>query len=147
MPILKAPVPLDITVRFVETDEMAVVHHSNYIIWFEAGRVAWMDAAGMPYRQVAAGGNHFAVTGIQVEYRDAARFGDMIRVVTWVSELRSRKVSFGYEVRNMDDGRVLASGASQHICVDLEGKMTKIPTPVMDRLQAGNQRLAEAEAT
>lgn len=147
MTIPRSPVPLDITVRFVETDEMAVVHHSNYIIWFEAGRVAWMDAAGIPYREVAAGGNHFAVTGIQVEYRDAARFGDPVRVLTWISELRSRKVSFGYEVRNRDEDRLLASGASQHICVDLEGRMAKIPGPVYARLQAGNVRLAEAIAT
>ena len=144
MTIPKALVPLSITVRFVETDEMAVVHHSNHIIWFEAGRVAWMDAAGIPCREVAAGGNHFAVTGIQVEYRDATRFGDAVRVDTWVSELRSRKVSFAYEVRNSDDDRLLVSGVSQHICVDLEGKMTKIPKSVFDRLRAGNARLAEA---
>ena len=55
-------VALDIPVRFAETDAMGVVHHSNYIVWFEAARVAWMDAAGMPYTEVAAGGNHFAVT-------------------------------------------------------------------------------------
>ena len=48
---------------------MGVVHHSNYIIWFEAARVAWMEVAGTPYTEFAAGGNHFAVTGVQVEYR------------------------------------------------------------------------------
>ena len=46
-------VPLDLAVRFVETDAMGVVHHSNYLVWFEAARVAWMDAAGMPYAEVA----------------------------------------------------------------------------------------------
>ena len=144
MTLSKATVPLDITVRFAETDEMAVVHHSNYIVWFEAGRVAWMDAAGMPYREISAGGNHFAVTGIQVEYREPVRFGDGVRVFTWVTELRSRKVSFGYDVRRENNDRLIVSGASQHICVDLKGKMAKIPQAVYERLLAGNARLAEA---
>ncbi len=58
---------LDIPVRFAETDLMGVVHHSVYVVWFEAARVAWMDAVGMPYVEVAAVGRHFAVTGVQVE--------------------------------------------------------------------------------
>ena len=144
MTIAKATVPLDIIVRFAETDEMAVVHHSSYIVWFEAGRVAWMEAAGMPYPEIAGTGRHFAVTGIQAEYRAASRFGDVVTILTWAEELRSRKISFGYEVWCKDDERLLASGASQHICVDLAGKMAQIPSAIMTRLQSGNQRLAEA---
>ena len=53
-----------IRVRYAETDAMGIVHHSNYVIWFELGRIAWMDAVGVPYAEVAAGGNHFAVTGL-----------------------------------------------------------------------------------
>ena len=78
---------------------MGVVHHSAYVVWFEVGRVAWMDAAGMPYAEVAAGGHHFAVTGIQVEYRTAAHFGETVTVVSRLARLRSRQVAFAYEVR------------------------------------------------
>jgi acyl-CoA thioester hydrolase len=134
--------PLDIPVRFAETDAMGIVHHSNYVIWFEAGRIAWMDAVGMPYREVADGGNHFSVTGVQVEYRSPSRFGDTVRVSTRLTELRSRKVSFAYEIRAINDNRLLVSGGSQHICVDLEGRMAKIPTSVYQRLNAGMDRLA-----
>ena len=128
--------PLEVVVRFAETDAMGIVHHSNYIIWFEAGRVAWMDAVGMPYVEVAAGGNHFSVIGLQVQYRAPARFGDEVRVITRMSKLRSRQVSFTYEVRN-GGGELLATGSSDHICVDLDGRMAKIPAHVMARLQAG----------
>ena len=142
MTIPETIVSLDITVRFAETDAMGIVHHSNYVIWFEAGRIAWMDAVGMPYSEVAEGGNHFSVTGIQVEYRSPSRFGDTVRLITRLTELRSRKVSFAYEIRSIENSRLLVSGASQHICVDLEGRMAKIPSPVFERLNAGIDQLA-----
>jgi len=141
----RAAVPLDLTVRFAETDLMGVVHHSSYVVWFEAGRVAWMEAAGMPYAEVAGAGHHFAVTGIQVEYRAAARFGDVVRVITRLTRLRSRQVAFGYEVRNAFTDERLATGSSEHICVDLDGRMAKVPEDVIARLLVGAERLAVAE--
>jgi acyl-CoA thioester hydrolase len=136
-----APHALDITVRFAETDLMGVVHHSAYVIWFEAGRVAWMEAAGMPYAEIAQGGHHFAVTGVQVEYRTAARFGEPIQVITRLAQLRSRQVSFTYTVIHRDTGAPLATGRSDHICVDLDGKMATIPPAVQARLRQGAAQL------
>lgn len=133
---------LDITVRFAETDLMGVVHHGAYVIWFEAGRIAWMEAAGMPYAEIAQGGHHFAVTGIQAEYRTAAHFGEPIQVVTRLAQLRSRQVSFTYEIVQPNQGTRLATGRSDHICVDLDGRMAKIPPAVLERLEAGAARLS-----
>jgi acyl-CoA thioester hydrolase len=138
---------LDITVRFAETDLMGVVHHAAYVVWFEAGRVAWMEAAGIPYAEIAQGGHHFAVTGIHAEYRTAARFGEPIQVITRLAQLRSRQVSFAYEVIQPETGARVASGRSEHICVDLDGRMAKIPPAVIERLQAGATRLAKGEPT
>ncbi|MEX1020686.1 MAG: thioesterase family protein, partial [Litorilinea sp.] len=101
-----------------------------------------MDAAGMPYAEIAQGGHHFAVTGIHAEYRTAARFGEPIQVVTRLAQLRSRQVSFAYEIIRADTGARLATGRSDHICVDLDGRMSKIPPPVLARLQAGAVQLA-----
>lgn len=138
-----AAVSLDVTVRFVETDAMGVVHHSTYVVWFEAGRVAWMEAAQMPYREIAAAGHHFAVTALQADYRTPARFGDPIRIVTWLERLRSRQVAFRYEVRHAQSNELLASGMSRHICVDLDGGVAKIPSGVVERLCAGAQQIAQ----
>ena len=138
----RAAVPLDLTVRFAATDLMGVVHHSTYVIWFEAGRVAWMTAAGMPYAEVGDTGHHFAVTALHAEYRAAARFGDVVRVITRLSRLRSRQVAFSYEIRNAASDERLAVGSSEHICVDLEGRMAKIPEFVVARLVAGAEKLA-----
>lgn len=140
-----ASATLDLPVRFVETDGMGVVHHSNYLVWFEAARVHWMDVAGVPYAQVAAGGNHFAVTAAGVEYRAPARFGDTVRVTAFLAQLRSRQVRFEYSVENVANGALLASGYTQHICVDLAGHMAKIPPAILDRLLDGVKRLLQAQ--
>lgn len=135
---------LDIPVRFAETDLMGVVHHSVYVVWFEAARVAWMDAVGMPYVEVAAVGRHFAVTGVQVEYRAPARFGDIVRVAATITNLRSRHVSFAYRVTNAASGELLATGSTQHICVDLDGRTARIPDWVIERLKDGMQATVES---
>ncbi|MFN8440771.1 MAG: thioesterase family protein [Caldilineaceae bacterium] len=126
---------ITLPVRFAETDAMGVVHHSNYVIWFEAARVALMEAAGTPYREVAAGGNHFAVTKLEVEYRAAARFGDNVQIVATVESIRSRQVKFRYEVYHPEAQTLLATGSTEHICVDLQNRMAKIPAYVVEKLQ------------
>ncbi|NJN81820.1 MAG: acyl-CoA thioesterase [Caldilineaceae bacterium] len=136
-------VPLDIDVRFAETDLMGVVHHSAYVVWLEAGRIAWMNAAGMPYTEVAASGHHFAVTEIGIEYRTPAYFGDTVRLETRLVELRSRQVGFEYQLHCLAKDALLATGRSRHICVDLAGQMTRIPQDVAERLTAGMARLME----
>ena len=140
--LTRARVALDLVVRYAETDAMGIVHHSTYIVWFEAARVAWLDVVGMPYVEIAAGGKHLAVTKVHAEYRAATRFGDPVRVIGWVSTLRSRQVRFEYEVRNASDDSLLASGATEHICVDDDGHVAKIPPAIFERLQAGVSRLA-----
>lgn len=146
-PLPDSPVPLDLTVRFAETDLMGVVHHSVYIVWFEAGRVAWMDAAGLPYVQVANAGYNFAVTDLRCRYRAAVRFGDPVQVVTRLAGLRSRQVAFDYTVRNPVDGTVYATGHTQHICVDADNRMARIPVWVLEGLRAGAERLAQTART
>ena len=137
-----SPVTTPIDVRFAETDQMGVVHHSSYVVWFEVGRVEWMKAARMPYAEVADSGYNLAVTAIHAAYRSSCRFGDTVQLVTRLTKLRSRQVEFSYEVRNSVDQTLLATGSSEHICVDSAGKMTKIPPPFYKRLHTGAEQLA-----
>ena len=130
-------VPVDVPVRFAETDLMGVVHHAAYIPWLEVGRIQWLIQVGMPYTEIADGGHHFSVTGINMQYRAAATFGDTVRVVTRLAVLRSRQISFEYELFNAATDQRLATGRSDHICVDLAGRMAKIPQDVIDRITAG----------
>ena len=127
-------VSLDITVRFAETDQMGVVHHSEYVVWFEAGRVALMAAAGMPYTEIAGAGYNFAVTDLQCRYRSAIRFGDAVQVITRLGSLRSRQIEFTYEIRNRQTGLLYADGHTRHICVDGDGRMTRVSERISQRL-------------
>ena len=142
-----AIVALRLDVRFAETDLMGVVHHSVYAVWLEAGRVTWMDAAGLPYNEVAEGGHHFAVTGLSISFRTPARFGDTIEVLTRLVSLRSRQVSFAYEVRSIAGGALLATATSEHICVDLDGQMARIPTEVIGQMRAGAEEIIRRQGT
>ena len=134
-------VTIELTVRFAETDAMGIVHHRHYLVWFEAARVAWLDAAGVPYTEVAASGHHFAVTGAEVQYRAPARFGDTVRVTVAVERMRSRQVIFAYTVHNAADGALLATGRTEHISVDLAGRMASLPPVLYARLEAGAEHL------
>lgn len=129
------PVSLDITVRFAETDQMRVVHHSAYIIWFEAGRIAWLDAAGMPYTKISQAGYNLAVTDVQCRYRTAIRFGDPVQVITRLTMLRSRQLKFVYEIRKRGTDILYANGYTQHICVDEDGRMTRLPGWIFEPLR------------
>jgi acyl-CoA thioester hydrolase len=130
---------LHIPVRFAETDAMGIVHHAAYVVWLEAGRIAWLEAAGVPYAAIAAGGHHFAVTGLQMRYAHAVRFGATVQITTRLSLVRSRQVAFSYSVHELDAGgvpaRLLATGISEHVCVDLDGRVATLPPDVLEALK------------
>lgn len=124
-----------VAVRFAETDQMGVVHHSSYIIWFEIGRVAWLETAGVPYSELADAGYNLAVTSIDATYRSACRFGDSIVVATHVHLLRSRQIGFRYEIRHAVRNTLLVSGRSGHVCVNSEGRIARVPEQFFNRLR------------
>ncbi|MFQ5698678.1 MAG: acyl-CoA thioesterase [Myxococcota bacterium] len=112
-------------VAFFETDAMGIVHHSNYVRYFELVRVLWMDEHDRPYREYVAEGLHFATTRVEVEYQRAARFDDVLTLCCWLEELRGASLRIGYELRR--DGESIASGATEHAMVDDEGRPRRIP--------------------
>jgi len=122
-PIVETTFP----VRYAETDQMQVVHHSSYVVWMEEGRSEFMRASGADYAEVERGGHYFAVTGVQVRYIAPARYGERVTVRTWVEELRSRQLTFGYEIVSAESGTLLVTGKSEHVCMDQRGRVTRIP--------------------
>jgi acyl-CoA thioester hydrolase len=114
-------------VRYAETDQMQIVHHANYVVWMEEGRSEFMRASGADYAEVERGGHLFAVTGVQVRYLASAHYGERVTVRTWIEELRSRTLTFGYEIVNAENGTLLVTGQSEHVCINREGQVTRIP--------------------
>ncbi len=114
-------------VRYAETDQMQIVHHANYIVWMEEGRSEFMRTSGGDYADVERGGHLLAVTGVQARYLAPAHYGERVTVRTWIEELRSRTLTFGYEIVNAETGALLVTGQSEHVCMDRQGRVMRIP--------------------
>jgi acyl-CoA thioester hydrolase len=114
-------------VRYAETDQMGIVHHSAYIIWFEEGRSAWSRQVRRPYADFERSGYALAVTEVGARYVAPAYYDQEVTVRTWVSQVRSRLIRFEYEVLDTQTGKLLVNGYTAHICLDRQGKPSRIP--------------------
>lgn len=116
----------EIEVRYAETDQMGVVHHANYIIWFELARTRLCALSGYRYADIERLGYMLMVTGVEIRFRQPARYGETVEVVCWGERLASRGVHFAYEVRR--GGDLLATGATEHIWVETAtGRPCRMP--------------------
>lgn len=118
---------MDLRVRFAETDQMGVVHHSVYPVWFEAGRVEWMRQRSLSYRELEESGISLAVARLEVAYRSPARFDDLIRVESTLHAARSRQIVFDYRLIRQPDGVLVATGRSEHVPTDRSGRAVRLP--------------------
>ena len=108
-------------VRYKETDQMGIAHHSNYIVWFEIGRTDLCRAAGFPYTEIEARGFLLVVTDVACRYRTPFRYDDEVLIRTTVAEVASRSLEFAYELYGAE-GDLRASGSSSHLWLEKESR-------------------------
>jgi YbgC/YbaW family acyl-CoA thioester hydrolase len=89
----------DFFVRYAETDAQGIVHHASYIIWMEEARSHYARSVGTDYADFERSGYFMSVISVEVAYRAPAHYGDRVAVSCWVEEVKSRTVSFGYEIK------------------------------------------------
>lgn len=126
-------------VRYHETDQMGVVHHSNYICWFELGRTEMMRAHGFDYAALERDGCLLAVVDVGLRYLAPARFGEEIRIETWIAEVERVRVRFEYAVRRgdgADGGALLCRGHTLLASCDRALKPRRLPDAVRTRMVA-----------
>lgn len=136
-------------VRYAETDQMNVAYHSNYIVWFEVGRVEFMRQLGFTYRQMEVDDQlHLPVVEVRCRYKAPARYDDELVIRTHIARLRSSLIHFRYEVVRAEDGLLLAEGESTHVAVNSQMEKTPFPEKYMSvfRQVAGHAGEAQAEA-
>lgn len=109
-------------VSYYETDRMGIVHHSNYIRWFEDARVDFLEKVGFSYDKMESMGVMIVVLGVACEYKNSARFGDRIVVIPKISEFNGFKMTVSYRVIKKDNGLLLATGETKHCFTDLQLK-------------------------
>jgi acyl-CoA thioester hydrolase len=117
-----------VRVRYAETDQMAIVYHSNYLIWMEIGRVEYCRTKGLTYRDLEAHeGILLVVAEVNCRYSSPATFDEEVVIRTRIGESNPRLVRFEYEINSCADSRPLASGFTKHVFCNLERKPTKLP--------------------
>ena len=113
-------------VRYRETDAQGIVNNADYLSYFEVGRVEWLRAAGLSYRELEKEGYGLVVVEALARYKRPAFFDDELRVRTELIELKRASLSFGYTVLRGDE--VLVTGRTLHGCMDLTtGKPRRLP--------------------
>ena len=115
-------------VRYAETDKMGVVYNSNYLIWFEIGRVELMRELGHSYREMEEDGFMLPIAEITCRFKAPATYDDHIRIQTSILKLRRSLIQFGYEILREEDGKLLATGTSSHFVTGLDAAERK-PLP------------------
>jgi acyl-CoA thioester hydrolase len=128
-----------VRVRYAEADAMGVVYHTNYLIWFEVGRGEYMRQKGGDYADFEAQGFYLPVSEVDARFIASARYGDLVTIRTWTEEMRSRSLTFAYEVVMQETGRVLVTGRTRHICTDREGRVKVIPKEMKELLGGGTE--------
>ncbi len=126
-----------VSVRYAETDAMNIVHHSNYIVWFEEGRSSFMRCRGYPYSRVEQSGFYLTVAEVMARYVTPARYEDLLIVRTRLGDLRSRGLRFDYRIVRAHDALTLVTGYSKHICITHAGQPARIPDDLLSVLRRG----------
>lgn len=115
---------LKIRVRYAETDRMGLLHHAQYLVYFEAGRVELLRQRGFSYRQLEDEGYLMVLKSIEVQYRAPARFDDELELTTRVKRATGVRVEHAYALRRGDE--LLAEASTTLVCVDREGRVQKL---------------------
>lgn len=104
-----------IDVRYAETDQMGVVYHANYLVWFELGRSALLDSLGLDYVQLEKEGLVSPVIKVEASFLSPARYGEDVTVKTWVETYDGLRVTYAYEI--LVGERLCVQGSTVNICV------------------------------
>ncbi|HZS70988.1 MAG TPA: thioesterase family protein [Candidatus Acidoferrum sp.] len=117
-----------VRVRYAETDQMGVVYHANYLVWFEVGRVELMRALGFEYKRMEAEDDcHIVVVDVKCRYLKPAKYDDVLRVRTRIAETLNRMIRYSYELLRDADGALLATGETTHVVCGSDGRPKRLP--------------------
>ena len=118
---------VELRVRYAETDQMGVVYHANYLAWCEVGRTELIRKHGRSYAEIERLGVALAVSDAALRYHAPARYDDLVRVTTTLTDMRSRSMSFGYVISHVERGTKLVTASTTLIGLDSSGRIARLP--------------------
>lgn len=122
----------DVRVRYAETDQMGVAYHANYLVWCEVGRTDFIRELGVTYAEMERRGVMLAVSEATLRFHASARYDDLVRIETRLLGVRSRMVTFGYELTRLEGpggaaGARLAAATTALVSVAPGGRPVTLP--------------------
>jgi acyl-CoA thioester hydrolase len=126
---------VEFRVRYAETDQMQVVYHSNYLIWCEIGRTEFIRALGTPYAELERQNVALAVVEASLRFHSAARYDNLIRVTTTISEVRSRTLTFDYVISNAETGERFVTASTKLVSLTKDSRLTTLPESLRKLLE------------
>lgn len=119
--------------RYAETDQMGVVHHAVYPVWFEVGRSDLMREMGLPYSDIEAAGHYLMLAELRVRFAAPARYDVPVELHTALIALRSRQLVFSYRLQD-EDGGLLVRGQTVHVPTDHHYRVSALGAELRERL-------------
>jgi acyl-CoA thioester hydrolase len=116
---------IQVRVRYAETDRMGLLHHANYLVYFEQARTELLRASGRTYKDLEDEGFFLVVVKLEVKYKLPAHYDDVLTIRTTVTRTTPVRIEHRYEV--LRAGALLAEGASTLACVGPDGKLRQMP--------------------
>ena len=124
-----------IKVRYAETDQMAVVYHGNYAQYLEIGRLEWLTALGISYKEMEANGIMLPVVSLTINYKKPARYGDILTVSTALVKQPTASIEFNYEIHN-SSGELLTTASTKLVFINMKSNFPmRCPPYLLDKLQ------------
>src|SRR5438128_12533726 len=122
---------ITIRVRYAETDRMGLLHHANYLVYFEQGRTELLRSFGLAYRDLEDQGYLLVLTRAEIRYRSPVHYDDLLTLRTIVVRTTAVRIDHRYELRR--DGTLVAEGSTILACVDRNGRVQALPEILKER--------------
>ena len=118
---------IEIRVRYPEVDQMGVLHHSRFWVYYEMGRTELLRQAGVTYADCEQAGVFFVVAKCSARYMAPARYDELLVLTTRIVKFGAARIDHAYELKRKSDGQLLATAETTIACVSREGKIIPIP--------------------
>jgi acyl-CoA thioester hydrolase len=131
----------EVRVRYAETDQMGVAYHANYLVWCEVGRTDFIRELGVTYAEMERQGVQLAVTEVNLRYHASAKYDDLVRVETRLADVKSRSVTFRYDLKRVSapgvaDGERLVTATTMLVSIAPGGRLVALPAHFRELLDA-----------
>jgi acyl-CoA thioester hydrolase len=127
---------VEFRVRYAETDTMGVVYHAEYLVWCEIGRTEFIRTHARSYAALEAEGVRLAVAEASLRYHAGARYDDLVRVETRLTDVRSRTLRFEYLIYRAGSDERLVSASTTLVSLAPDGRSISLPTEIRAALEA-----------